>query len=140
MAELKRVVKLQIKAGLANPAPPIGTVLGPTGIAIQEFCKQFNDQTRDRSGLVIPAVISIFDDRSFTFILKEPPAGVLIKKELGIERGSAKPNSEKIATMSRAQLENVAKAKMPDLNTDDLDAAVKIIAGTAMQMGIKVEL
>src|SRR6185295_11551934 len=139
MAEVTRIVGIQIPAGKANPAPPIGTVLGPTGIAIQDFCKQFNEQTKDMGDMIIPAKITIYDDRSFTFILKSPPAAVLIRKAIGIEKGSARPHSDKVGTIKRSQLEEIAKIKMEDLNANDLDAAVKIIAGSARAMGVKVE-
>ena len=134
-----RQITLQVPAGKANPAPPIGTVLGPTGIAIQDFCKQFNDQTKDMGDTIIPALISIYDDRSFTFILKSPPAAVLLRKAAGITKGSGKPHSEKVGTVTRAQVEEIAKTKMKDLNANDLDAAVKIIAGSARSMGVKME-
>jgi len=139
MAKVTRIVGIQIPAGKANPAPPIGTVLGPTGIAIQDFCKQFNEQTKDMGDMIIPAKITIYDDRSFTFILKSPPAAVLIRKAIGIEKGSARPHSDKVGTIKRSQLEEIAKIKMEDLNANDLDAAVKIIAGSARAMGVKVE-
>jgi len=138
MAKVTQQIKIQIKAGAANPAPPIGTVLGPTGIAIADFCKQFNDKTRDLGDTIIPAVISIMDDRSFSFILKTPPAAVLIKKELGIAKGSGTPNSEKVAKITQAQLQAIAEIKMPDLNANDIEAAKKIIAGTARQMGVTI--
>lgn len=137
--EVKTVVKLQVPAGKANPAPPVGTALGPHGINIQDFCTQFNNQTREMGDTIIPAEITIFDDRSFTFILKSPPAAVLIKKAIKLEKGSGTPNKDKVGTITRAQLEEIAKIKMEDLNANDIDAAVKIIAGTARSMGVKVE-
>lgn len=133
------VVKLQVAAGKANPAPPVGTALGPHGINIQDFCTQFNNLTKDLGDTVIPVEMTIYDDRSFTFITKQPPAAILIKKVLNLKKGSGEPNKNKVGTINRAQLEQVAKEKMEDLNANDLDAAVKIIAGTARSMGIKVE-
>ena len=137
--ELVTMVKIQIAAGKATPAPPIGTALGPHGINLQNFCMQFNAATKDLGDTIIPAVISVFDDRSFTFILKSPPAAVLIKKAIGIEKGSATPHKDKVGTITRAQLEEIAKIKMADLNAKDMDAAVKIIGGAARSMGVKVE-
>ncbi len=133
------VVKLQIPAGKANPAPPVGTALGPHGIAIQDFCSQFNAATKDKGETTIPAVITIFDDRSFTFILKSPPAPVLIKEALKLKKGSGVPNKDKVGTVTRAQLEEIAKIKWDDINANDMDAAVKILAGTARSMGVKYE-
>lgn len=132
-------VKLQIEAGKANPAPPVGPALGQHGINIQQFCVQFNDQTRDKMGSVIPVEITVFDDRSFTFILKTPPASDLLKKAAKIEKGSGKPLQEKAGKITQAQLRQIAETKMPDLNANDIDAAMKIIAGTARQMGITIE-
>ncbi|MEK7673470.1 MAG: 50S ribosomal protein L11 [Patescibacteria group bacterium] len=137
--DIKTVVKLQIAAGKANPAPPVGTALGPHGVNIQEFCSQFNAQTKDKGETIIPAEITIFDDRSFTFILKSPPAAVLIKKAVALAKGSATPHKDKVGNITRAQLEEIAKIKMEDLNANDLDAAVKIIAGTARSMGVTVD-
>lgn len=137
--ELVTVLKLQLPSGKANPAPPVGTALGPHGVNIVEFCTQFNNQTREMGDTIVPAEISIYDDRSFTFILKTPPAAVLIKKAIKLEKGSGTPNKDKVGTITRAQLEEIAKTKMVDLNANDLDAAVKIIAGTARSMGVKVE-
>jgi len=137
--EVKAIVKLQVAAGKANPAPPVGTALGPHGINIQDFCTQFNNETREFGETVIPAVITIFDDRSFTFILKSPPAPVLIKKAINLKKGSGTPNKEKVGTITRAQLEEIAKIKWDDLNANDMDAAVKILAGTARSMGVKVD-
>ena len=137
--ELKTVVKLQVPAGKANPAPPVGTALGPHGVNIQEFCTQFNNATREMGETIIPVEISIFDDRSFTFIMKSPPAAVLIKKAINLQKGSAAPHKDKVGTITRAQLEEIAKTKMVDLSANDLDAAVKVIAGTARSMGVKVE-
>ena len=133
-------VKLQVPAGSANPSPPIGPALGQHGLNIMEFCKQFNAQTQKvEKGLPLPVIITVFSDKSFTFILKTPPATVLIKKAIGIEKGSSIPNKDKVGKITRKQLEEIAKVKMPDLNCHDLDAAVKIIAGSARQMGVDVE-
>lgn len=132
-------IKLQIEAGKANPAPPVGPALGQHGINIQQFCVQFNDQTRDKMGSVIPVEITVFDDRSFTFILKTPPASDLLKKAAKIEKGSGKPLQEKAGKITQAQLREIAQTKMPDLNANDVEAAMKIIAGTARQMGITIE-
>jgi large subunit ribosomal protein L11 len=133
-------VKLQVPAGSANPSPPIGPALGQQGVNIMEFCKQFNAQTQKlEKGLPIPVVITVYSDRSFTFIMKTPPASVLIRKSLGLEKGSGAPNTNKVGKISRAQLEEVAKTKQPDLTAADLDAAVRTIAGTARSMGVDVE-
>ncbi len=137
--KLKAVVKLQIPAGSANPAPPVGTALGPHGIPLMEFCKQFNEATKDKTGFVIPVVITIYEDRSFTFITKTPPASNLILKELGIEKGSGIPNKTKVGKITRAQLKKIAELKMQDLNANDVEAAARIIAGTARNMGVEVE-
>ena len=133
-------VKLQVPAGQANPSPPIGPALGQQGVNIMEFCKQFNAQTQQlEKGLPIPVVITVYSDRSFTFIMKTPPASVLIRKSIGIEKGSGTPNTAKVGRISRAQLEEVAKTKTPDLTAADLDAAVRTIAGSARSMGVDVE-
>ena len=133
-------IKLQVPAGSANPSPPIGPALGQHGLNIMEFCKQFNAQTQKvEKGLPLPVIITVYSDKSFTFILKTPPATVLIKKAIGIEKGSSIPNKDKVGKITRKQLEEIAKVKMPDLNCHDLDAAVKIIAGSARQMGVDVE-
>ncbi len=131
-------VKLQIVAGQANPAPPVGPALGQHGVNIMEFCKAFNDKTSDQQGMVIPVLLTVYKDRSFSFITKTPPAAVLIKKAINLEKGSGEPNREKVGEISRQQLEEIAKIKFKDLNARDLDAAVKIIAGTAINMGINV--
>ncbi len=133
-------VKLQIPAGKATPAPPVGTALGPQGVNIMEFCKAFNAKTasKDNEGLIIPVVITIYSDRSFTFITKTPPAPVLIKKALGIESGSSVPNKNKVGRITDKQIEEIAKIKMPDLNCFDLDAAKRSVAGTARSMGVDV--
>ena len=136
--KVKTVLKLQLPAGGANPAPPVGTALGPQGINIQEFCKQFNDATKDMKGDVVPAQITIFEDRSFTFVLKTPPASALLKKAAGIEKGAANPLTSKVGKVTKAQVRAIAEKKLPDLNTDKLEAAEKIIAGTAKNMGIEV--
>ena len=133
------VVKLQCPAGQANPSPPVGPALGQHGVNIMEFCKTFNARTQDKQGLIIPAVITIYVDRSFTFELKSPPAAVLLKKAARIEKGSGEPNRDKVGKVTRAQLEEIAELKKADLNAFDVDAAVNIIAGTARSMGLEVE-
>ena len=133
-------VKLQVPAGQANPSPPIGPALGQQGVNIMEFCKQFNAQTQQlEKGLPIPVVITVYSDRSFTFIMKTPPASVLIRKSIGIEKGSGTPNTAKVGRITRQQLEEIAKTKTPDLTAADLDAAVRTIAGSARSMGVDVE-
>jgi large subunit ribosomal protein L11 len=133
-------VKLQVPAGAANPSPPIGPALGQQGVNIMEFCKQFNAQTQKlEKGLPIPVVITVYADRSFTFVMKTPPASVLIRKAIGIEKGSGTPNTAKVGKISRTQLEEIAKTKMKDLTAADMDAAVRTIAGTARSMGVNVE-
>jgi len=142
MAKKKEVaqIKLQVPAGKATPAPPVGPALGPHGVSAPQFVQQFNDVTKNiEPGLLIPVVITVYADRSFTFITKTPPAAVLIKKVLGLEKGSSEPNKTKVATITRKQLEDIAQTKMPDLNANDIDAAVNIIAGTARSMGVLVE-
>jgi large subunit ribosomal protein L11 len=136
--KIKTVLKIQIEAGKATPAPPIGTALGPQGINIMDFCKKFNDATKAMTGDVVPAQITIFEDRSFTFILKTPPASALLKKAAGIEKGSGNPLTTKVGKVSRAEVRKIAERKMPDMNANDLDAAEKIIRGTAKNMGIEV--
>jgi large subunit ribosomal protein L11 len=131
-------VKLQIPAGQANPAPPVGPALGQHGVNIMEFCKAFNEKTSDQQGMITPVILTVYKDRSFSFITKTPPAAVLIKKAINVEKGSGEPNREKVGEISKQQLEEIAKMKLKDLNARDLDAAVKIIAGTAKNMGIKV--
>ena len=133
-------VKLQIPAGKANPAPPVGTALGPQGINIVEFCKSFNDKTQKQAGSVIPAIVTIYADRSFTFITKVPPVSDLIKKTINLGKGSAMPHKDKVGTLTDEQLTSIATRKMPDLNANDVDAAKKIVAGTARSMGVKVEV
>jgi len=132
------VVKPQIAAGQATPAPPVGTALGPHGINIMEFCKQYNAATESQRGTIIPAEITIYEDRSFTFITKTPPAAVLIKQKAGLEKGSGEPNRNKVGTISRSKVREIAEQKMPDLNANDVDAAMKIIEGTARSMGVTV--
>jgi large subunit ribosomal protein L11 len=132
------IVKLQCPAGQANPSPPVGPALGQHGVNIMEFCKTFNARTQDRQGLIIPAVITIYADRSFTFELKTPPAAVLLKKAAQIAKGSGEPNRMKVGSVTRAQVREIAQMKMPDLNAHDLDAAANIIAGTARSMGLEV--
>ena len=133
------IVKLQLQAGKATPGPPVGSTLGPYGINIPGFTKEFNAKTANEVGLIIPVVITIYQDRSFTFILKTPPAPVLIKKACGIESASAKPNTDKVAKLTKAQVEEIAKTKMPDLNAASLEAAMSMIKGTARSMGVTVE-
>ena len=136
---IKTVLKLQLDAGKANPAPPVGTALGPHGINIADFCKKFNEATKDMMGDVVPAEITIFEDRTFTFKLKTPTASSLLKKAAGIEKGSGEPNKKKVGTVTKAQVREIAEKKMIDLNTTNLEAAEKIIAGTARNMGIEVK-
>jgi large subunit ribosomal protein L11 len=137
--KLKAVVKLQIPAGQANPAPPVGTALGPHGIPLMDFCKQFNDATKDKAGFIIPVVLNIYEDRSFSFITKTPPASNLIKKELGLEKGSSESNKQKVGKITMEQLKKIAQIKMQDLNANDIDAAARIIGGTARNMGVELE-
>jgi len=138
--KIQAFIKLQVKAGEANPSPPVGPALGQHGVNIMEFCKAFNAKTQDaEKGLPIPVVITVYSDRSFTFITKTPPASVLLKKAAGIAKGSGTPNSNKVGKVNREQLEEVAKAKMPDLTAADMDAAVRTIAGSARAMGLDVE-
>ena len=131
-------VKLQIPAGRANPAPPVGTALGPQGINIMAFCKEFNSKTQSQDGLILPVEITIYSDKSFTFILKTPPAAVLIKKELGIEKGSGQPNRVKVGALTKAQVRKIAEVKMPDLNCDTIESAMAMVAGAARSMGVDV--
>ncbi|MFW5807535.1 MAG: 50S ribosomal protein L11 [Spirochaetota bacterium] len=136
--KLMTQIKLQIPGGQANPAPPVGPALGQHGLNIMEFCKAFNDKSKDQQGTILPVIISVYEDRSFDFIIKTPPAAVLIKKALKLQKGSGEPNKTKVGTITRAQLEEIAELKKPDLNSDTLDAAVNIIAGTARSMGVDV--
>lgn len=138
--KIQAYIKLQVKAQEANPSPPVGPALGQHGVNIMEFCKAFNAQTQNtEKGLPVPVVITVYSDRSFTFIMKTPPAAILLKKAAGIQSGSGRPNTEKVGTVSRAQLEEIAKTKEPDLTAADLDAAVRTIAGSARSMGLNVE-
>ena len=131
-------IKLQIPAAQASPAPPVGPALGQAGLNIMDFCKAFNARTQDQPGMIIPVVITVYSDRSYSFITKTPPAAVLLKKAAGLEKGSGEPNRDKVGTVTRAQVEEIAKTKMVDLNAADIDAAAKIIEGTARSMGIEV--
>ena len=132
-------IKLQIAGGQANPAPPVGPALGQHGLNIAEFCQKFNEATRDKMGDIIPVEITVFEDRTYTFILKTPPASALIKKAAGIKKGSGKPRADKVGKITKTQLEEIAKIKMPDLNANDIEAAMKIVAGTARQMGVEIK-
>ncbi|MEB3226441.1 MAG: 50S ribosomal protein L11 [Synechococcus sp.] len=132
------VIKLALPAGKANPAPPVGPALGQHGVNIMAFCKEYNAKTSDQAGMIIPVEISVYEDRSFTFILKTPPASVLIRKAAGVERGSAQPNKQKAGSITRVQLQEIAQTKMPDLNANDIEAAMKIVEGTARNMGVTV--
>lgn len=134
-----KLVKLQIPAGKANPAPPVGPALGQAGVNIMGFCKEFNARTSDQPGMIIPVEITVFEDRSFTFITKTPPAAVLLKKETGIKSGSGTPNTQKVATIKRDKVRAIAELKMPDLNASDVDSAMRMVEGTAHSMGIVVE-
>jgi large subunit ribosomal protein L11 len=133
------LIKLQIPAGQANPAPPVGPALGQHGVNIMDFCKAFNAQTQQEGGTIIPVEITVYEDRSFDFITKTPPAAVLIKEACGIKKGSCVPHMEKVATITEAQIQQIAERKMPDLNANDIEAAKKIIAGTARSMGVEVK-
>lgn len=138
--KIKTFIKLQVPAQKATPAPPVGPALGPHGVSAPQFAQQFNDRTKNmEAGIMIPVVITVFEDRSFSFITKTPPAAVLIKKACGLEKGSSEPNKEKVATITNAQLKEIAETKMPDLNANDIEAAIRIIAGTARSMGVTVE-
>ena len=139
MAEVVKKIKLQIEAGKANPAPPVGTVLGPAGINLQDFCTKYNDATRDRMGDVLPVEISIYEDRSFDFVIKTPPTAFLLKKYAKIKKGSVNGSKDTVATISKATLKEIAEIKLPDLNAYDVEAAMKIVAGTAKNMGITIE-
>lgn len=133
------IVKLQVPAGKATPAPPIGPALGQHGVNIMGFCKEFNARTSDQAGLIIPVELSVFEDRSFTFITKTPPAAVLLKKAAGVEKGSGEPNRSKVATVKRDKVREIAELKMPDLNAADVEAAMRMVEGTARSMGISIE-
>lgn len=133
-------IKLQVEAGKANPAPPVGPALGQAGLNIMQFCKEFNEKTKSQIGYKLPVVITVFSDKSFTFITKSPPAALLVKKAIGIESGSGTPHTKKVGTITHKQLEEIAKLKMKDLNANDIDGAIKIIAGTCRSMGVTVQL
>ena len=137
--EVMKKIKLQVPAGKANPAPPVGTVLGPAGINLQEFCTKYNDATRDKMGDILPVEITVYEDRSFDFVIKTPPAAFLLKKYAKINKGSSKGANETVATITKDQLREIAEIKLPDLNAYDVEAAMKIVAGTAKNMGIKIE-
>jgi large subunit ribosomal protein L11 len=136
---VKAVVKLQIRGGAANPAPPVGTALGPYGLKLQDFCSQFNEATKDQKGDVVPVEVTVYEDRSFSFILKVSPVSDLIKKELGLQKGSSNPLKEKVGKLTKDQVRKIAEKKMPDLNAYDVDQAMKIVEGTARNMGVEVE-
>lgn len=137
--KIKTIIKINIPAGAATPAPPVGTALGPHGLPIMEFVKAFNDKTADQKGTIVPAVITVYEDRTFSFIVKKSPIAEMIKKSMNLEKGSGKPGKESAGILSRAQAEEIAKAKMEDLNTDELEPAVKIVEGVARSMGIQVK-
>ena len=139
MKKVKAIIKLQIPAAKATPAPPVGPALAPHGLNISEFCKGFNDATKNQEGFIIPVEVTVFEDRTYNFKLKQPPASELLKKAAGIEKGSGEPNKTKVANITKAQLREIAQRKMSDLNTEDIEAAEKVIKGTARQMGIEVE-
>ena len=136
--KVNSIVKIQIPAGKATPAPPIGSVLGPKGINIAGFVKEFNDKTASQAGMIIPCVITIYEDRTFTFVLKTPPVAVLIRKEAGVEKGSGKPNKDKVAKLTKSQVRKIAEIKMPDLNASSIESAMSMVAGTARSMGVEV--
>ena len=137
--KVSAIIKLQVPGGMATPSPPVGPALGPHGLNIMDFCKSFNAKTQDNKGTTIPVVITGYQDRSFTFITKIPPVAVLIKKELGLDKGAAEPNKETVGTLTRKQVESIANHKMPDMNCYDVKAAMKIVEGTARSMGVKVD-
>ena len=137
--KIQGYIRLQLPAGAANPAPPVGPALGAQGVNIMAFCKEFNAKTKDQNGMILPVVITVFSDKSFTFILKSPPASVLIRKALKLEKGSPRPHTDKVGKLTRKQAEEIAKMKQPDLTAADLDAAVRTIAGSARSMGVEVE-
>ena len=136
--KIKAIVKLQAPGGLANPAKGIGPALGPHGASAADFCKQFNDKTKDQNGLILPVIITIYQDRTFTFIIKTPPASILIKKELNLEKGSPIPQKTKVGKLNKSQLKKIAEIKMPDINANDIEAGMKIVAGTARSMGVEI--
>lgn len=133
------LIKLALPAGKANPAPPVGPALGQHGVNIMAFCKEYNARTANQAGMVIPVKISVYEDRSFTFVLKTPPASVLIRKAAGVEKGASEPNKQTVGTITSAQLQEIAQTKMPDLNANDIEAAMKIVAGTARNMGVAIQ-
>lgn len=137
--KIKTVVKLQIKAGKANPAPPVGSALGQHGVAIQDFCSQFNEKTRELGDVIVPVVVTVYEDRSFSFVTKTPPASFLVMKVINLEKGSGVPNKDKVGSITKAQLKEIAEIKMKDLNANDIEAAIKIIAGTCRSMGVEVK-
>ncbi len=132
------VIKLALNAGKANPAPPVGPALGQHGVNIMMFCKEYNGRTADQAGMIVPVEISVFEDRSFTFVLKTPPASVLIRKAAGVEKGSNEPNKKRVGSITRVQLQEIAQTKLPDLNANDIEAAMKIVEGTARNMGVAI--
>lgn len=136
--KVQAVVKLQIAAGKATPAPPVGTALGPQGVNIMDFCKNFNAKTAGQDGLIIPVVVTVYADRSYTFVLKTPPAAILLKRAAKVEKGSAEPNKNRVGSVTRAQVEEIARTKLPDLNTESIEAAIRSVAGTARSMGLDV--
>lgn len=137
--QISKIIKLQIPAGKATPAPPVGTVLGPAGVNLQEFCTKYNDATRDKMGDILPVELTVYEDRSFDFVIKTPPTPFLIKKATGLKKGSTKGASETVATLTKEQLKEIAETKLPDLNAYDVESAMKQVAGTAKNMGVKVE-
>ena len=139
MKKVKAIVKIQIPAGKATPAPPVGQILAPHGISLSDFCQKFNDATKNSQGFIIPAEVTIFEDRSYSFILKQPPAAELLKKAAGIEKGSGTPNKTKVGKITKAHLKEIAEKKMPDLNADNIEQVMKIIEGTARSLGITIE-
>ena len=139
MANVTKKIKIQIPAGKATPAPPVGTVLGPAGINLQEFCTKYNDATRDKMGDILPVEISIYEDRTFDFVIKTPPTAFLIKRTCKINKGGVKGKNETVATLTKEQLKEIAEIKLPDLNCDNIEAAMKTVAGTALNMGVRVE-
>lgn len=137
--QITKIIKLQVPAGKATPAPPVGTVLGPAGINLQEFCTKYNDATREKMGDILPVEITVYEDRTFDFVIKTPPTAFLIKKTLGLKKGAVKGANETVGTLTRAQLREIAEIKLPDLNAYDIDSAMKSVEGTALNMGVKVE-
>ncbi len=137
--KVKTIIKLQLEAGKATPAPPVGTALGPHGLNIQEFIVKFNDATKEKTGEIIPVEITVFEDRTFSFVLKTPPASFLLRKAAGLEKGSGEPNKNKVGAVTKEQVRQIAEAKMPDLNANDIEGAIKIVEGTARSMGIEVK-